>query len=68
MKYPSTRITFVFCEEKYSKNFDNVILINTIDYYEYDDYDKWFYQFRKNSDDVSVMFKQQGYDLKLPIF
>lgn len=60
--------TFVFCEEKYSKNFDNVILINSIDYAESDNYDKWLYQFRKNSDEVSVMFKQQGYDLKLPVF
>lgn len=59
--------TFVFCEKKYSKNFDNVILINNIDYAESDDYDKWLYQFRKNSDDISVMFKQQGYDLKSSI-
>lgn len=59
--------TFVFCEKKYSKNFDNTILINGIDYSECDNYDKWLYQFRRNFNDVSTMFKQQGYDLKFPI-
>lgn len=59
--------TFVFCEKKYSKNFDNTILINSIDYSECDNYDKWLYQFRRNFNDVSIMFKQQGYDLKFPI-
>ena len=60
-KYNLLQKTFVFCEEKYSKYFDKVILINRINYSEEENIEKWRKDFLRNIDDVTSLFKQQNY-------